>query len=336
MLNQGTAMTQKRWKRRLCLVAILLIACIVGGELFARYYLGLGDPPLSMSDPDIEYLFKPSQDVSRFGNQVRYNAYSMRSDAFPKTKSEDEALRVLVLGDSIVNGGSLTDQADLATELLKAKLTEQLGKKVQVGNISAGSWGPGNLTAYLNKHGLFDADLFLLVLSSHDAADTPTFEPLVGVSPAFPNQKPILALEEAVIRYLLPRILPREKKASDQSQPTQDPATEEDFIAIDDFNALVRLIQNAQIPIVLLQHPERKELIDGYKPGYQALADAADRLSVPRIDLAPYLQAAIDNGQTIYRDQIHPNKAGQAALFKALYDAVSQQIGLESTTNQTD
>lgn len=311
----------------------MIAVSVIGGELFARYYLGLGDPPLSISDPDIEYLFAPSQDVSRFGNQVKYNAYSMRSDTFPNEKAEDEALRVIVLGDSIVNGGSKTDQNDLATELLKQQLREELGQVVQVGNVSAGSWRPGNLLAYLTKHGLFDADVFLLVLSSHDAADVPTFEPLVGVSRAFPKHKPLFALEEAIFRYL-PRFLPGNKATPNQSQPTQDPFDIEGFIALEDLEALAKLIQAAKTPLVLLQHPERKELEDGYKPGYQAIADVADQLGIQKRDLGPYLQEAIDSGQKVYTDTIHLAKAGHAAMAKAFQDVVSEQIDLESLKSE--
>lgn len=40
-----------------------IVAIVVGGEVFARLYLGLGTPPLSISHPAIEYMFKPNQDV---------------------------------------------------------------------------------------------------------------------------------------------------------------------------------------------------------------------------------------------------------------------------------
>ena len=56
------------------------------GEIFARYFLGLGTPPLSISDPRIEYMFKPNQDVYRFGNHFITNQYGMRSEPFTKKK----------------------------------------------------------------------------------------------------------------------------------------------------------------------------------------------------------------------------------------------------------
>ena len=59
------------------LAAVCLLA--VGGEWFARSVLGLGDPPLSITHPRIEYLYAPNQDVQRFGKRFLVNDYSMRS-----------------------------------------------------------------------------------------------------------------------------------------------------------------------------------------------------------------------------------------------------------------
>ena len=82
---------------------------------------------------------------------------------------------------------------------LKRDLTAKLNRSVVVGNISAGSWGPPNLYAYVNQHGLFDADFIIIVLGSEDYADALTFAPL-GYDK--PTRKPMLALEEVMVRYV--------------------------------------------------------------------------------------------------------------------------------------
>ena len=64
-------------KAIVALAAVCLLA--VGGEWFARSVLGLGDPPLSITHPRIEYLYVPNQDVQRFGKRFLVNDYSMRS-----------------------------------------------------------------------------------------------------------------------------------------------------------------------------------------------------------------------------------------------------------------
>ena len=191
----------KKWI--VALIAVCLLA--VGGEWGARSVLGLGDPPLSITHPRIEYLYAPNQDVRRFGKRILINAFGMRSEPFGLSKGADE-LRVLVFGDSVVNGGNLTDHNDLATTRLAHDLRPVAGgRRVVVGNVSAGSWGPGNWLAYSQTYGFFDADVVVLVASSHDLGDNPTFAPLDPNT--HPTRKPLLALTEGLTRYL-PRYLP--------------------------------------------------------------------------------------------------------------------------------
>jgi hypothetical protein len=187
------------------LLVFAVAAIFMSLELFARYGLGLGTPPLSVVHPTIEYMFKPDQDVYRFGNHFIVNHYGMRSRNFPVHKSNLREYRMMVFGDSVVNGGNLTDHTNLATTMLENELSDRLKRPIIVGNISAGSWGPGNWLAYAKEYGFFDADCVVLVISSHDAEDNPTFEPLN--TGTHPTEKPLLALSEAFSRYL-PRYMP--------------------------------------------------------------------------------------------------------------------------------
>lgn len=111
-------------RRLLKLSAILAVLTLVGGELFARWVLGLGTPPLSMTHPSIEYLYQPSQDVRRFGNRILINAYGMRSPDFPAHKQDPDERRIMVFGDSVLNGGAQTDHEALATSILSRQLAE--------------------------------------------------------------------------------------------------------------------------------------------------------------------------------------------------------------------
>ncbi|MCW4153907.1 hypothetical protein OM427_30890 [Halomonas sp. 18H] len=64
--------------KKLLRLGAVLVTLVVIGELVARYGLGLGTPPLSVSHPKIEYMFAPNQDVSRFHNRQLFNEYGMR------------------------------------------------------------------------------------------------------------------------------------------------------------------------------------------------------------------------------------------------------------------
>lgn len=89
------------------------------------------------------------------------NQYGMRSHAFTVSKEVNE-YRVMVFGDSVLDCGNFTDHDDLATSILESKFVRAGHKNVVIGNISAGSWGPGNWLAYARKYGFFDADIVAL------------------------------------------------------------------------------------------------------------------------------------------------------------------------------
>lgn len=192
-------------RHKMATVLITIFIGIVSVELFARFALGLGDPPIYVADPQIEYMLKPDQNVRRFGNLIFVNHWGMRSHDFPARKANPDEIRILILGDSVINGGSQIDQALLSTTLLQKRLQASLGKPVVVGNASAGSWGPGNWLAYVRRYGFFEVDLVVLMVNSGDYADNPTFAPLDA---NHPDARPLMALQEAVFRYL-PRFLPQ-------------------------------------------------------------------------------------------------------------------------------
>ena len=223
----NSAKPRRRWRRWGIWGAVSILLLLVAGELVLRFVVGLGDPPLSMFDPDMEYRFQPSQTVHRFGNLIHCNAYSQRADDFPEHKPDPNELRVMVIGDSVINGGSQIDQSRTITALIQRRLCDELHRKVIVGNASAASWGPPNELAYVKKFGLFDADVVVLVFNDEDAYDAMTFMPVVGVRPEYPDHRPLLAIQEAWTRYL-PMFTARFRAA-----PPPDPTVPDDVAASD-------------------------------------------------------------------------------------------------------
>ncbi len=324
----GQRVKPRKLKAWLLRILVALAIVLVIGELAARYYFGLGDPPLSIADPEIEYLFQPNQTCSRFGNRIHYNAYSMRSDDFPLHKSDSHEVRVLFLGDSVVNGGVLTDQANLATTRLQQRLANELQCRVVVGNASAGSWGPPNELAYVKRWGFFDADVVVLVLSSHDYADAPTFESIVGVSPNLPDHKPLFALQEAVTRYL-PMYLPqRERSVGDTGvrHHSSSAMTEDIRLCLDSEAELIRRARNAGVVAVVAQHWARGELTGEMEPGHDLLKETANRQGAIVIQLGPAFAASLNEGLNPYRDALHPNDLGQQLIADTLFPVIKQAI----------
>lgn len=270
---------------------------LVGSELFCRYYLGLGTPPLSISHPTIEYLFAPNQDLTRFGNRIVYNKWSMRNEQFSEASDPRQA-RIMVIGDSVVNGGSLSDHSRLATTLLTDDKTLYM-------NVSAGSWGPANHLAYLQTFGFFDAKALIVVLSGHDASDLPTFGPLDPN--ILPQTRPWLALGEALERYL-PRYLPG--RATKASTLDKIPARNVDLSPL---KTMIKLAKAKGMPACIVLHHTKADRLSGtIHRGLAAIQSAAKAHGAKIVDDKNYLDP-----ETSYRDDIHLSDDGQKSMSRA-------------------
>lgn len=304
---------------------VAIVAGLVVGEMTARFVLGLGDPPLSVEHPTIEYLFAPSAEYRRFGNQFRTNRYHMRSDEFPQTRVRDE-VRVLVLGDSVPNGGNLTDQSELATELLKNKLGEVLNSEVFVGNASAGSWAPSNLLAYVREFGVFDADVAFVVLNKGDIFDFPKFEPLNPNT--HPKVKPISALGEMLARYVVPRILRLTgNTAGDQAALTAPDDARRN--SMPELLKLLEIFSAENIPAFIVYHPCEDELDSAgdFVPsvGYATLKAFTDTENLPLFSFMDSYGDYVRSGVVVHRDNYHPNALGQSLMAETLFEVLERE-----------
>jgi hypothetical protein len=299
-------------------------------EVICQFGIGLGDPPLYQADSTMEYVLQPSKTYYRFHNKFSVNRYSMRADDFPPHKSSADELRVIVIGDSIIYGGVRIDQSEIDTEILKRDLAREFGRPVVVGNASAKSWGPPNELAYLKRFGTLDADVVVLELSSHDYADAPTFEPVVGISAEYPDKKPLSALTDLFSSYLLPRYLhvgatPTgvDKTMISAAQSEQDIAecrnAEREFF---------RFARGSHAKVALAQHLSLPELTGPYQTGYYANQAVAKGENVSYVDDADGLRSQLKSGSSPFypRDLLHLNHIGQPLLAHTLQRAVELAI----------
>ncbi|MEM9087724.1 MAG: hypothetical protein AAGC93_03165 [Cyanobacteria bacterium P01_F01_bin.53] len=280
-------------------------------------------------------MVKPNQSVMRFGNRFMSNAYGMRSAPLGKEKAADE-LRVMVFGDSIVNGGDSVDQADLATTQLQASLNQASNQNVVnqnivnqnvksqnavVGNISSNSWGPGNWLAYAQEYGFFEADTVVLVISSHDYADVPTFEPLEESS--FPTQQPISALSEALIRYA-PKAFSKITGLGGTASDHLMEITEQNIAsAMGDLQQFLQLAKGQSDNVLVFQHWDQFETeTNEADPGYQLIQALCEELGITHHSLGPSFRQAIAQGTHPYRDSIHPNELGQKLIGEAILEVL--------------
>ena len=297
---------------------VVIFIVLVAEELALRQFWGLGDMTvLFRADPAFEYIAQPNQNKIRFGNKNIYNEYSMRSLPL----NETDNCVVLGFGDSVINGGTLTDQDSLATTIVENRIAKEVGEGFRFLNISAGSWGPDNCAAYLKKFGSFGAKMIVLFVSSHDAYDNMTFEKVVGVHPSYPDKAPALALIELVQRYLTPKVLGAINiPISQQADALMINKTVEKFNPGFDF--FVNYSRMHGIPLVVCLHAETSELQNKSfnEQGRKILSYCAEN-NIKVI-------SGLDIGEEFsdFRDEIHINESGQKRWATHLYTAIYQTI----------
>ncbi|QRQ99641.1 hypothetical protein [Dyadobacter sandarakinus] len=317
------------------LILIIVLAGIAEVVLRVRY--GFCNSPLYISDPDFEYIYAPNQDVTRFGYALRTNSLSMRSEEVLPTDS----LVILLIGDSVVNGGSLTDQDSIATTLLEKRFLRDFNQRVRVLNISAGSWGPDNMAAFLKKYGLFKAKLMCLVTSSHDAHDIMSHQNTVGVNPGMPDKQYKVALYELWDRYRWiffyywnTVFFAPEVQETGGAQP--DSLRREELKAAGirkpgvgfnpGYGQLYSMAQAHNIPFFIYLHPEISEVELGHfnDQGDEIIAFAQSH----NIRLINELQMGIKPSFYRKMDVIHYNSQGQQFMADNLYPLFKDYLKL--------
>lgn len=288
-------------------------------EVFLRYYFGFCDALLYQSSDKYEYIAQPNQDRYRFGAHILYNSYSQRNEEPDSTK-----IKILGLGDSVLFGGTWMDQDSLATTLF----SQETG--MQMLNISAGSWGPDNCTAYLKEKGTFDAHAMILVCSSHDAYDVMSFFPVVGNFPTYPDKQYSLAICELIDRYVIPRGKMIFAKYSAKLDPDaavvkaaqHNSVAKKSQIFNPGFDQLKMIADSLRIPFGIYLHAETGELQRGaYNDMGQQICQWAETNQIP-------LMKGLKNGETaeMYKDIIHFNEKGQRHLANCLKKMVSELL----------
>lgn len=302
-------------------VFILILLAIT--EIILRMVWGIGKPPLYTEDPDYEYIYAPNQDLQRMGHHFRTNSLGMRSDNL----SANDSIRILLIGDSVINGGAHSDNEDLAGNMLSKMLSDATGVKVNVLNISAGSWGPDNAAAFIKKHGDFNAESIVLVFSSHDAYDFMQFDKVVGVDPNYPEKNPSSALTEIFFRYVIPGI----KNLNGQDPSEQLMISKKGKGLNPGWKFFKEYAEEKNIDLHIYLHSELSELEKGnYNPRGHLILAFADSMHIPVIkDIEPL------NKPEFYRDFIHINSGGQKyiaeKLFPVLLNSIKSKQRLQST-----
>jgi lysophospholipase L1-like esterase len=321
--------------RRTLFLVGSLAAILVILEIGLRVGLGLGSPPLLRADSTVGYVFQSNQDLHRFTNRVHINKYHQRSEPL-LSRPDSTFMRLLFLGDSVTWGGVLTDQSDTIPEEVERQLAQHCSLPVEALNASAGSWGVGNLEAYVEEHGLFDSDVVVIQIGTHDLTQSKSTSEVVGRNPSYPNENPTLAMNELMVRYLWPRLRPylpqirgEEKAEGDGSNTRPEPEDRlERNLAY--LRTLVGKIQEEEIPVMILHTPNRNEVsgegsTSGASSYRRRFLRVVDSLQVPVLNLARGWRGRT-NVRRLYRDFVHLNERGNAVTADTLSAMLREHV----------
>ncbi|MDV3353511.1 SGNH/GDSL hydrolase family protein [Leptolyngbyaceae cyanobacterium CCMR0082] len=290
------------------LVGFLLV------ELALKLLFGFGNPPLYVADDTIGYLLAPNQRVRRFGNLININQYSMRSNEIEKTRPLN-ILRVFLIGDSIVNGNWWTDQSStLSVRLENSLLQYDEIQWAEVLNASANSWGPRNELAYLQKFGIFESQIVILVINTDDLFGVQPNSLQVGKDRSYPNQKPLLAILEIFNRFKKQQPIPGLKEVQNE----KGDRIGKNLTAIIEIKKYV--VTNNGI-LLLAMTPLKREVLHGPRDYEIVARERVDKLvaqqQIPYID---FLQLFQDTPipEHLYRDHIHLSPSGNTLVTQSL------------------
>jgi hypothetical protein len=226
---------------------MFFLSITVISELFFRWY-GLHDYPTYREDSDYEYIHNSNQQRVIYRNKFFSNSLGMRSGEI-----NDKKRKILLIGDSVINGGNRNSNEQLAITIIQNKL----GDLMQVLNISSGSWGPDNGMEFIKKHGDFGAEVICLIFNSHDVDDMIDFTPVVGIDPIRPAENDFFALVSFCKRFLLPKLSTNKKKKSNEFITKETPLINPGW---DFFNNYCR---KKKIQLIVYLHAEKNELKKG-------------------------------------------------------------------------
>ncbi|MGC1248478.1 MAG: SGNH/GDSL hydrolase family protein [Spirulinaceae cyanobacterium] len=309
-------------KVQILLIIVAIGVCLVAiAEVGLRLLFGFGNPPLYIADEEIGYLLAPKQKLRRMGNYIEINDYSMRSGEVTAKPSQNTR-RLLLLGDSVANGGWWTDQKKTISALIREQLASvATNQEIEVLNASANSWGPRNQLAYVQKLGTYESQVLILLINTDDLfATAPTSLP-VGRDRNYPNQKPPLALVEVYNRYFIsPQPIPGMKEIQKEGG---------DRVGFNlEAIAKIKSFSNEKgARFVLAMTPLLRELGESGPRDYEVkarerLLEFTKSQNIEYINfLTPFNQA--DSPKSLYRDHIHLSVAGNQLVSEVISQKMS-------------
>ncbi|MDJ0554532.1 MAG: SGNH/GDSL hydrolase family protein [Microcoleaceae cyanobacterium MO_207.B10] len=298
-------------------IALIISTVIIGLvgllEISLRLVVGFGNPLTYTADNKIGYLLTPNQNVSRFGKRIKINQYSMRSNPI-KPLTDNSIVRIFLLGDSVANGCWWTDQKDTISEIIQRYLSENLGnnQNIEVLNASANSWGPRNELAYVEKFGLFDAEIIVLLINTDDLFAKAPSSLVVGSDRNYPDKKPPSAISEVISRYFL----------SAPKVPEVHEEGDRVGLNLEAIKKIQEIAQQNNSKFMLAMTPLLREVGEPGPRDYeiktrQRLEEFTQTENILYLDFLDIFKSVSQSG-SLYRDHIHLSPQGNQVVSETI------------------
>ncbi len=276
-----------------------IISLFLCAELAARY-LRLADYILYYRDTEIGYAPQPnSSGLLRRRNRWRFNAMGLRSD----TDAPADAEAIVLVGDSIVEGGSNVDQ----DETLAYHLARLAGRRVHP--VGGGGWALENEFAFLRKSPeLLAAGTFIMVTNSSDLCPINPW----STQSTHPTRPPV-----SHVAYLVRRISwPYRRRLFRGPGGEGAKAMNGRGGASDWAGSVAAFLASFDGRLIWLLYPSRSEAATAQAPCKALRPVIANRAEIIDLVREPVW------GADCYHDDIHPNARGRMLLAELISAAV--------------
>ena len=320
----------------LLIIFVAIVGLFLVTEIGLRLLFGFGNPLTYIGDEKIGYLLTPSQRTRRFGNRIEINQYSMRGSNI-QTYPLSSSLRILLLGDSIANGGWWTDQENTISNLMMRSLKSSVESisnnftQVEVLNASANSWGPRNEFAYLQRFGSFGAKAIVLLINTDDLFSTTPTSLQVGRDRNYPEKKPPLALAEILNRYII------KQKPIPGLKEIQNESGDRVGVNLEAIKKIQEFTQNNNAQFLLAMTPLLREVGEPGPRDYeikerQRLEEFTKIQGIKYINFLPIFNSSQDP-ENLYHDHIHFNLKGNKLISEVIEEKLLELLTQDAQNN---
>jgi hypothetical protein len=294
--QNGPWPTTRRRRGDIRKIHIITLVC-VGVALLAVEasirLLGLTNFPIFMRAPGVAYYPAPNQS----GVFLNKNHWYVNAQGFENDRSFFVSHpSVLLVGDSIIEGGNPTDYKDRVGPIAAQKS----GVQIWVG--AAGGWRLLNELAFLKTHSseLRSVDQLIILLKDGDFEEPAFWTDELS----FPTRPPLFATSYMIRRYFLPRPSNLPMVTAEQVRDFQHKWSMELDELVDDYHGAITIVL----------YPDKYDYRDGssWKSDTAAIrsyvGDHTKRMKIVDVREDSRWNASM------YRDGIHPNLAGDRVL----------------------